>query len=277
MKPSIFVFTEAEAADTPTLAYAAALAKPLGATLRLLHVLSLPAVAELEYDVPLLDAAYLPAVRAALTRAIAGLSVPATVELLEDDWHAGLDQLLATHHPALLVAGLTATTGPLDEWLSNRVLTLAHRTGYPLLLVPEHLPVAAQRPPRRMLLAVEDHPFRLTPPGRALAPVLAKLGCAVLPATVFPPHASAGRGEAARRAVQHCGLSATLAHEELRHILHENPAAGIWQAADELSADWVALLDQGHGWLHKVFSGSVIADVLRYSQVPVLLLPVASE
>jgi hypothetical protein len=32
------------------------------------------------------------------------------------------------------------------------------------------------------------------------------------------------------------------------------------------------LLDQGHGWAHKVFSGSVIADVSRFSQVPVLLL-----
>jgi nucleotide-binding universal stress UspA family protein len=50
------------------------------------------------------------------------------------------------------------------------------------------------------------------------------------------------------------------------------PASGIWQAADELEADLVVVLDQGHGSAHKVFSGSVIADVVRYSQVLVLLL-----
>jgi nucleotide-binding universal stress UspA family protein len=54
------------------------------------------------------------------------------------------------------------------------------------------------------------------------------------------------------------------------------PSPGIWQVTDGLEADLVILLDQGHGWAHKLFSGSVIAGVLRYSQVPVLLLPLAA-
>jgi nucleotide-binding universal stress UspA family protein len=53
-------------------------------------------------------------------------------------------------------------------------------------------------------------------------------------------------------------------------------STGIWQVTDGLEADLVILLDQGHGWAHKLFNGSVIADVLCYSQVPVLLLPLAA-
>jgi hypothetical protein len=34
----------------------------------------------------------------------------------------------------------------------------------------------------------------------------------------------------------------------------------------------LALLDQGHGWVHKMFSSSIITHAVRFSQVPVLLL-----
>ncbi|QKG55257.1 universal stress protein [Hymenobacter sp. BRD128] len=91
-----------------------------------------------------------------------------------------------------------------------------------------------------------------------------------------PPH-RAHKGGAGLRAAQRCGLAPTLAGSALHRVVDARPAAGIWQATDELEADMLALLDQGHGWIHKLFSGSVIADVLRYSQVPVLLLPLAAE
>ncbi|QKG55258.1 universal stress protein [Hymenobacter sp. BRD128] len=187
MKTDFIVFTDGTPANEFMLAYAAVLAAPLGATLHLVHVLAQPLVA-LEFGPPLLDTDYVPAVRAGLLEAAARLPVPATVELLEDDnWYSALDQLLAAYQPALLLAGLSATDGPLDEWLSNRALPLAHRTGYPLLLVPEFLAAMYLRPPRRLVLAVEDRPFTLTPEGRALAPLLARLSCAVVPVTVLPP------------------------------------------------------------------------------------------
>ena len=40
----------------------------------------------------------------------------------------------------------------------------------------------------------------------------------------------------------------------------------------ELDADMLALLDPGHGWVDKLFDGSIIDQVLRDAQVPVLLL-----
>jgi nucleotide-binding universal stress UspA family protein len=63
-----------------------------------------------------------------------------------------------------------------------------------------------------------------------------------------------------------------VANSRLHKVVSGRPASGILQAVDELSADVLVLLDQGHGWLHKAFSGSVIAHVLRHTPVPVLLL-----
>ncbi len=279
MKLNFVVLTDGAPAGAPLLAYAAALAEPLGATLHLVHVLSHPLLVPLEFGelgASLLATGYESAVHTELTRAAACLSVPATVDVREDDWQSALDQVLTTYQPALLVAGLTATDGPLDEWLSNRALPLAYQTGYPLLLVPEFLPSTHLHPPRCLVLAVEDHAFRLTPQGQALATLLALLRCTVTPVTVRAPDYTR-LGGADWPAVQHCGLPNNLFYKELHEVVDERPASGIWQAADELEADMVALLDQGHGWVHKLFSGSVIADVLRYSQVPVLLLPVVAS
>jgi nucleotide-binding universal stress UspA family protein len=271
MKTTFVVLTDASPTDEPTLAYAAALAAPLGASLHLVHVLDTPFVSG--YGSPLPDTDYMQAVQACLTQAAANLPVPTTIEIVKSGTH---EQALATYQPTLLIAGLTATDGPLSELLSNRTLPLAHQTGYPLLLVPQYLPAAAVHPPRQVVLAIEDQPFRLTAQAQELAPLLDKLACPITPVTVLPPGDELCGG-AGLRAVQHCGLAATLAHSALHRVLDARPASGIWLAADELEADLVILLDQGHGWVHKLLSGSVIADVLRYSQVPVLLLPLASE
>jgi nucleotide-binding universal stress UspA family protein len=275
MNPIFVVLTDSSPADEPTLAYAAALALPLGASLHLVHVLETPLVTTLDYGPPLPDTGYAQAVRTALTQATAHLNVPTTIEVIEGSWQGAHEQALATYQPALLIAGLTATDGPLEEWVGNRALPLAHQTGYPLLLVPEYLPKAAVHPPRCVVLAVEDQSFKLTPQVQALAPLLDKLACPITPVTVVPPGDEL-RGEAGLRAVQQCGLATGLALSALHRVVDAHPSSGIWQAADELEADLVMLLDQGHGWVHKLFSGSVIADVIRCSQVPVLLLPLAT-
>jgi nucleotide-binding universal stress UspA family protein len=220
-----------------------------------------------------LDVGYVREIRQSLDNAAAALPVPTTAEVIETDWYDAVQQALDAHRPLLLIAGLTATHGRLEEWLDNRALPLAHQTGYPLLLVPEHLPAANLKAPRRLVLAVEDRAFTLTPEARALAPLLDALGCAVITTTVFPPEASEDTlSDAGWHAVQRCGLATAIVESPLHKVRHARPAAGIWQAADELEADMLALLDQGHGWVHKMFSGSTIAQAIRFSQVPVLLL-----
>ncbi|MVN78823.1 hypothetical protein GO988_21030 [Hymenobacter sp. HMF4947] len=272
MQPTLVVLTDFSPAGDRACAYAAALAAPLGAALHLVHVFSLP------HTSPRMAVAMHEAIAEhvqedgwRLQQKARELPLTATTQVVEADWAGAVAQVLADYRPLLLVAGLTATDGPLHEWLSNRPLPLAHQTGYPLLLVPENLPLAALHAPRRLLLAVEDRPFRLSPEAQLLGPQLDILGCQALVVTVVPLGAPP-IGQAGLRAAQHCGLGAVLGQAKLRRVVDASPASGIWQAADELEADLVVLLDQGHGWAHKVFSGSVIADVVRYSQVPVLLL-----
>ena len=209
MKPNFVVLTDGSPAGQRACAYAAALAAPLGAELHLVQVLySLPVtMADEDFALPQLDMDYRREVQQALHATAAQLPVPATAEVIDDEWAAAVQQALDAYCPLLLLAGLTATHGRLEEWLNNHALPLAHTTGYPLLLVPEHLPAAALRPPRRLVLAVEDRPFRLTPEALGLAPLLAALGCAVVATTVFPP-AAATSGAAGWHAAQHCGLAA---------------------------------------------------------------------
>jgi nucleotide-binding universal stress UspA family protein len=272
MPPTLVVLTDFSRAGDRACAYAAALAAPLGAALHLVHVFSLPFTSpRMAVVMRAANAEHVLKDSQLLQQMASALPLPATTQVIEADWADAVAQVVAEYHPLLLVAGLTATDGPFSEWQSNRPLPLAHQTGYPLLLVPENLPLAALHPPRRLLLAVEDQPFQLSPEAQLLGPQFDMLGCQAFVTTVLPSDAPTD-GQVGLRAAQQCGLGAALAQAELRQVTDARPASGIWQAADELEADLVVLLDQGHGWAHKLFSGSVIADVIRYSQVPVLLL-----
>jgi nucleotide-binding universal stress UspA family protein len=272
MPPTLVVLTDFSRAGDRACAYAAALAAPLGAALHLVHVFSLPFTSpRMAVVMRAANAEHVLKDSQLLQQMASALPLPATTQVIEADWADAVAQVVADYHPLLLVAGLTATDGPFSEWQSNRPLPLAHQTGYPLLLVPENLPLAALHPPRRLLLAVEDQPFQLSPEAQLLGPQFGMLGCQMFVTTVLPSDAPTD-GQVGLRAAQQCGLGAALAQAELRQVTDARPASGIWQAADELEADLVVLLDQGHGWAHKLFSGSVIADVIRYSQVPVLLL-----
>jgi len=272
MKPNLVVLTDFSPAAERARAYAAVLAAPLGAELHLVHVF-LPTPPATEYGVvlPYIDEGYVLETRRSLQRVADALPVPATAELIETSWYEAVEQAVHQHQPLLLVAGLTATHGQLDEWLSNRALPLAHRTGYPLLLVPEHLPDTALHLPARLALAVEDRGFRLAPSATAVAPLLDMLGLDIVTVSVLTEEDQAC-GWDGLKAAQHCGLAAAMPHSGLHKVIGDLPASGILQAATELSADILALLDQGHGWVHKLFSGSIIDHVLRHARVPVLLL-----
>lgn len=278
MKPNLVVLTDFSPAAERARAYAAALAAPLGAELHLVHAYyPLPLTAtEFGVIMPPVDTRYVQETRQALEQVAANLPVPATAELLETDWYSAVVRTLNHYHPLLLVAGLTATDSLLDEWLSNRALPLAHETGSPLLLVPEHLPDSALVVPRRLVLALEDRSFQLGPAATAVAALLDALATDVVAVCVrTPTHAASG--QTALRALQHSGLSAAIAGCELHTVTSHSPGPGILQAAQVLSADVVGLLDQGHGWIHKLLHGSVIDHVLRHTSRPVLLLPTTPE
>ncbi|NVO86218.1 universal stress protein [Hymenobacter terrestris] len=285
MKPNLLVLTDSSPAAGRARAYAAVLAAPLGAVVNLLHVYSIPpttarvsALRATNADDVVRQRSALEEVAAALLKErnaleeiAAAMLVPATATTVTDRWDEAVREALAQHRPLLVIAGLTATAGQLDEWLSNRALPLAHETGYPLLLVPQYLPTAALRPPRCLALGVRDQSFTLTPEALTLRPLLAALGATVVPTTVAPPNAPVA-GQRGFAAAQECGLVQALAGTSLHRVIDEAPAAGLRQAVMELAADVLVLLDPGHGWISKLLGESVIDEVLRHTTVPVLLL-----
>ena len=272
MKPTLLVLTDSSPAAERARAYAAVLAAPLGAEVHLLHVYPTPPTTpSIGQVLRATTARYVRQELHALEAVAAVMPVPATATTLAQPWDEAVQEALARHQPLLVVAGLTATDDLLDEWLSNRALPLAHDTGYPLLLVRQHLPAAALRPPRCLVLAVRDQYFTLTPEALALTPLLAALDAAVVPTTVALPNES-NAGRHGLTAAQECGLTPALAGSSLHRVEAEEPAAGLQQAVKELSADMLVLLDPGHGWVSKLFGESVIDEVLRHTQVPVLLL-----
>ena len=188
MKPNLLVLTDSSPAAERARAYAAVLAAPLGAEVHLLHVYPTPpTTARVGKVMRAANAGYMRRERHALEEVAAAMPVPTTATTVAQLWDEAVQEALDQHQPLLVMAGLTATNGILDEWLSNRALPLAHETGYPLLLVPQHLPVAALRPPRCLALAVRDQAFALTPQTLALRPLLAALDAAVVPVTVTGP------------------------------------------------------------------------------------------
>ncbi|SDY60167.1 universal stress protein [Hymenobacter psychrophilus] len=272
MKPNLLVLTDSSPAAERACAYAAVLAAPLGAELHLLHVSpTLPLNSRVGRALRTTEAANMLEQRHALEEVAAAMPVPATATVMASRWDEAMAQALEQHRPLLVVAGLTTTDGLLDEWLSNRALPLAHETGYPLLMVPQYLPTAALRPPRCLALAVRDQSFTFTPEALALRPLLTALGVTIVPTTVAQPNEPIG-GQHGFAAARESGLIPALAGTSLHRVVAKAPAAGLRQAVVELAADMLVLLEPGHGWLTKLFGGSVIDEVLRHTTVPVLLL-----
>ena len=275
MKSTLVVLTDFSPAAAQARAYAAVLAAPLGAEIHLVQVF-FPPVMSPEVGMVMLaaNARDTEETRRALNKLAAEMPVPATVELLENGWDGAVAEVLARYRPLLLITGLTATSGFFDELFSNRTLSLAHDTGYPLLLVPQHLPAAARHPPRRLVIAVKDRAFHLASEARAVAPLLDALAPTITTVCVLPLDNPDG-GWNGLQAVRQSGLAAAIADTQPHTVL--NPiggatADGIRRAVRELDADMLALLDPGHGWVDKLFDGSIIDQVLRDTQVPVLLL-----
>lgn len=184
--------------------------------------------------------------RHALETVAAAMSVPATATTVATDWNEAVQQALDQHHPLLLIAGLTATGGLLDEWISNRALPLAHETGYPLLLVPEHLPTAALRLPRCLALAVRNQAFTMTPEAQALRPLLAAPDATVVPTTIARPN-EPNAGRHVLTAAQECGLTPGLVGSSLYWVSGRGARGRSAANRRELSADVLVLLDPSHG------------------------------
>ena len=277
MKPSILVLTDFSPAAERARAYAAVLAAPLGAEVHLVHVHPTPPLASrVGKGMRATNKRHVRQQRHSLEQVAADFPGSATAETVEAGWDEAVRQALDKYRPLLLMAGLTATHGPFDEWLSNRPVPLARETGYPLLLVPAHLPDAALHAPKCMVLAVNDRPFALAPKAKALATLFDALATEIVTVTVVPAAGWNGGGQG-HRAAQQSGLAVMMPRSQLHLMVGPEPAPCILQAVQELSVDVLALVDLGHGWFHQLVIDSVVDQVLRATTVPVLLLSAPAD
>ena len=259
-----------------TARYAAALGRPLGLRLVLLHcylypVLSEPALlAAATEELDLDEAETMTALRA-LAR-----SLPGTTEVLEASGIV-LDDVAAAirrYQPLLLAMGLGPDQGPLDELLHSQVLPVLRDTRRPLLLVPAA--ATAPGPPRRVLVAVDGEPFTPNAAGRAVAPLLASWAAAYTVAHILPgPDEAARSSHLALADVRASGLLPPEAPVRLYQQIYSSPVAGIAQALADTQANLLVLIARPRSFLNELFHRSVTAAVLRHCAVPVLLLPAA--
>jgi len=261
-----------------TARYAAALGRPLGLRLVLLHcylypVLSEPALlAAATEELDLDEAETMTALRA-LAR-----SLPGSTEVMEASGIVLNDVAAAIrrYQPLLLAMGLGPDQGLLDELLRSQVLPVLRATGRPVLLVPAAASAAAPAVPRRVLVAVDGEPFALAAASRNLTGLLGSWAAAYTVAHVDLSRELPGTaGQQALADVRASKLLAPATPLKLYEVADSTPAAGILQALADTRADMLVLLTRPRSFLGELFHRSVTAAVLRHTRVPVLLLPAA--
>lgn len=277
MNPSLLVLADLSASAERAAQYAALLGTPLHAHLTLLHFYHDP-VLELELaGVTSADFNRNQADTAAVLRVVARrLSVPAEVVVSVEPMPETIAETVQQHHPLLVVMGLSTEHIVLDHWLHNQLLPVLRATQQPLLLVPE---TAAIRPPRRVVLAVDAEPFTLNAAALQVAPLFAAWpDVAYTVANIRSRHEQpAFSGEMALEDVRTSGLLPRSAPLELYEHRHSSSVTGIMQALEDTHADLLVLIARPRSFLGRLFHGSVTAQMLRLSSVPVLLLPAAAE
>ncbi|MCC3156681.1 universal stress protein [Hymenobacter sp. 15J16-1T3B] len=271
MLPALVVLTDFSPAAARALRYSTQLAQQVGGRLVLLHVYQDP-VLEPESamaTVPLVLQSRQEAL-AELTARARQLTLPADAELSVDTLAATVADAVQRHHPLLLVLGRAHDDSLLERLVRQQVTPVLQEARYPLLLVPEAW--AADQPPRRLVVAADDHGFWLTPAALALQGLLAGWHAPTTVVHVGPAHGPS-RAAVGFEAVRRSGLFGPLSDNDLYEVREEAPADGILHAAAELQAELLVVLARPHTFLDGLFHRSVTAQLLRRSPVPVLVLP----
>ncbi|MBH8567456.1 universal stress protein [Microvirga sp. STS02] len=278
MNPSVLVLANLSDSAAQATRWAAVLGAPLRARLELLHLYQGP---ESDPEPATLASIYAQESQAETAEALEALgqqlATPTGVTITHEPLAEAVASAVHQHHPLLLALGLSEEHTLLDHLLRNRALPALRATHRPLLLVPEDAP--EPRLPRRVVIAVDAEPFRLSAAARALAPLMAAWHASytVVHVTSAPePLALSSRMALADVRASHLLPPATSLVLQESH--HPSPATGIVEALYGPRIDLLVLIARTRSFLGRLFHRSVTAQVLRHTPVPVLLLPAeASE
>lgn len=181
---------------------------------------------------------------------------------------------------AMVAAGDAEGGGALDLAAQE----LVRRSGVPILL---YRPAMADRPIRRILVALDGSPFS----EEAVAPAVhlaRSTGAGITLAEVVTRHSGLVRmlhpaertAESARRSLREVAerIPATSGQVELRVVEHASAADGILLEAQRGDIDLIAMATHGRGGLRRLLLGSVAESVIAASPVPILVVrPQAME
>ena len=273
MNPSLLVLSDLSASAERAGQYAAVLGTPLHAHLTLLHFYHDPVLELKLAGVTSADLNRSQDDTASVLRAVAGrLPAPAEVVVSVESMPETVAEWVHRHHPLLLVMGQSAEHDMLDHWLHNQVLPVLRATQRPLLLVPA---AAALHAPRRVVLAVDTEPFTLNAAALNVAQLFAAWpGAAYTVANIRSRHEQpAFSGEMAADDVRRSGLLPQSSPLEVYQHRHASTVTGIIEALEDTHADLLVLIARPRSFLGGLFHGSVTAQVLRLSPIPVLVLP----
>ena len=269
MPTSILVLTDFTDAADQALAYADALAAPLGASLVLLHVRREPLL-----DVEAFNGhiQYMSEgeIAAALASRSAALASSVVVETVVESVSVAVQQATAKYKPLLVVLGKPDTTTSSDELIATTPRTILRATLVPLLLVPVGASVAV--PPTRVTLAADGHAFHLhTEVLDAARKLLSALAPALTVTYVAKPEDSDNCAPSLA-AVQESGLGTAVATTHTHGVRNRHEAAGILQAATETRADLLVVVARRRSFWGQLFHRSISTQVVLQTSVPILLL-----
>ncbi|GAB3300040.1 hypothetical protein GCM10027511_15180 [Hymenobacter humi] len=271
MTASLIVLTDFFKAANRALDYATNLAEPLGARLVLLHVRR-DSILDPEMFTSQLSNLSKEAITLALNSVASDLAVPVVAEVGHGMVASAAADAASRNHPAIIVLGRADYSNLPDEVVQTTCLDLLRLAPYPLLVVPHS--VASNVLPRRVLIAVDGEPFKLSPTAEAahhlLSAVKAELTVLHVEQESDPDAIPVPAGETVIQAGLAQGLSAPV---QYRSVVSQRLSEGILSEAESGEYDLLVLIARHRSFFGNLFHRSVTAQVLLHSTLPVLVLP----
>ena len=270
MTSSLVVITDFFAISNRALSFAAGLAVPLRAQMVLLHVCHDGLLAPDEYNSRRTRQGQRKTIDA-LEQLAADQPVVTEVDISEDFLPDAVKEAVRRHHPLLLVLGRPGSAASPVEVVTSTAMDLLRHAPHPLLVVPTVGWEGA--PPRRLLLAVDGHPFRLCPHQDVLRQLLRATQGSLDVVHVTDNEPVRPGAAAVLNTVRENELVDGLAESQLHEIHESNVMGGILQEAARQQADLVVVVARRHSLLGSLFHRSVTAQLIQESPIPVLNLP----